>query len=336
MLIKYAFLLSLLLISLPAISQRVSPYQPGSYYPGLESTRDLAAVEPGFYFINYSYWLKTQGYYDRNGERFRGGILDFLGAEINLESPEITAFVDVPFFFYAFPKEILGAHYLVSIAPVYLSSKQSVFLTANDTATNISSEISGFGDLSFMPFGLSWSDGATFDISFMYTIYAPTGRFSLGADDNLGQGFWTHQLQTPFYYYLNEKATALFLMPTLELNGKLKEGDFNAGNRLSLEYGISQYFTEWLEIELINGHNWQIQDDRGSSKWWSNTRFDGRDSKNVFSIGASVWPIKNTLSIRLRYIQDYGVKQRFQNRFWSVSLLFAHPQRSKKVNPTKL
>ena len=298
--------------------QRLSPYQPGAYYPGVESTRDMAAVDPGFYFINYSYWLNTQGYYDRNGNQFDGGIIN----NVDIASPKITAFIDVPLFFYCTPFKLFGAYYLVSATPVYLSSSQSAFISVGDSALNLSSSMRGFGDFSFMPFGLSWSDGERYDVSFMYTIYTPTGRFEIGASDNLGQGFWTHQLQVPFYFYLNQKATGFMVIPTIELNGKIKEVDFRAGNRLSLEYGISQYITEWLEVDLLNGHNWQLQDDKGKGAWWDDTRLDGLDSKNTFSVGVSAWPISNTLCIRARYIQDYGAMQRFSNRFWSLSALF--------------
>ena len=102
-------------------------------------------------------------------------------------------------------------------------------------------------------------------------------------------GIWTHQLQAPTYFYAMEQATAFAVIPTLELNGKVKDADARPGHRFSLEYGISQYFTNWLEIELMNGHNWQISDDTGDDVWWSGTRFDGRDRKNIFSAGIGLW-----------------------------------------------
>ena len=65
----------------------------------------------------------------------------------------------------------------------------------------------------------------------------------------------------PAYFYAMEQATAFALIPTLELNGKVKDANARPGHRFSLEYGISQYFTSWLEVELVNGHNWQISED---------------------------------------------------------------------------
>ena len=101
----------------------------------------------------------------------------------------------------------------------------------------------------------------------------------------------------------------------------MRDYEERAGNRFSLEYGISQYFTEWLEVEVMNGHNWQISDDSGSDAWWDGTRFDSRDKKSTFGVGVGVWTLEGMLSLRLKYIMDYAIKQRFKNQFVSFSLL---------------
>ena len=306
-------------------AQRVGPYQAGSYYPGLINLRDLAAPPAGLIFVDYNYWFNTNGYYDKDGTEFKGGTIDLpllnSSVDVTLE-PKISGYTNVPFLFYASKFKILGgARYLASINPVYLNMNSDVFLAIGDTSGNISGNSSGFGDLSFMPLGLSWSFDNKYDIALMYTIYAPTGRFELGGDDNLGQGFWTHQIQIPTYFYVLEQATAFAIIPTFELNSKIEGTNARAGSRFSLEYGISQYFTSWLEVEIMNGHNWQISDDSGSDIWWYGTRFDSRDRKNSFSAGVGVWPVKDLLNLRFKYIIDYGIRQRFKNQFWSLSIL---------------
>lgn len=196
------------------------------------------------------------------------------------------------------------------------------FLSINDSSGNIKSNVSGFGDLTIMPIGLSWDIHDKVDFSLLYSIYIPTGKYEVGADDNLGQGYWTHQIQVPTYFYFLGKATALILLPTLEINGNIQKHDASIGNRFSLEYGISQYLTDWLEIDIMNAHNWQISKDYGNEIWWSGTRFDGLDTKSIFSAGISLWPIKNTLNIRGKYITEYNVKQRFKNEIWSLSVVY--------------
>lgn len=318
------FLFVLMLLPGAMVAQRISPYQAGSYYPGLASLRDYAAVPAGLFILDYNYWFQSNGYYDKNGNQFTGGTvnLDGIGPVDFTVNPELSGYGNVPVLFYASKFKILGgARYLASISPVIITTNYNVFLSVGDTSANISGKVSGFGDLSFMPFGLSWSFGERVDLAFMYTVYAPTGRYNIDADDNLGQGFWTHQFQLPTYLYFLEKATALAIIPTLELNGSFMGADARAGNRFSLEYGISQYFTEWLEIELVNAHNWQITNDKGDDIWWRNTVFDTKDSKNVVSLGIGVWPGLDWLNLRFKYITDYNAKQRFKNHFYSFSLV---------------
>ena len=306
------------------IAQRVSPYQAGSYYPGLANLRDFAAVPAGLFILDYNYWFQSNGYYDQNGNKFTEGTIDTedYGPIDFTINPDLSGYGNVPVIFYASKFKILGgARYLASISPVFMSIDYNVFLAVGDTSGSVSGSLSGFGDLSFMPLGLSWSFGEKIDLAIMYTLYAPTGKYKTGADDNLGQGFWTHQIQVPTYFYALEKATAIAIIPTLELNNNIIDADARSGSRFSLEYGISQYLTEWLEIELTNGHNWQISDDTGKDIWWDNTPYDTKDSKNIFSVGVGVWPGVDWLNLRFKYITDYGAKQRFKSNIYSFSLI---------------
>lgn len=319
------FIFSLIILPIAAIAQRVSPYQAGSYYPGLANLRDFAAVpEAGLYIMDYNYWFQSNGYYDQNGNQYTGGTvnIDGVGPVDFIADPKLSGYGNVPVLFYASKFKVLGgARYLASISPVILSTDFRVFLSVADTSTAISGNVSGLGDLSFMPFGLSWSFDKKIDLAFMYTLYAPTGKYKTGADDNLGQGFWTHQFQVPSYLYLKDKATAISIIPTLELNGGFIDANAKAGNRFSLEYGISQYLSDWLEIELVNAHNWQISNDYGEDIWWNNTIFDTKDSKNILSFGVGVWPGVDWLNLHFKYITDYGSKQRFKNHFFSFNLI---------------
>ena len=73
------------------------------------------------------------------------------------------------------------------------------------------------------PVGLSWALGQ-FDATFFYGFTAPTGRYTTGADDNIGLGFWTHQFQGFGYFYPNpSQATALMLGLTYELNSEIED-----------------------------------------------------------------------------------------------------------------
>ncbi len=311
----FLFIAILFFAFLNTTAQNVSAYHYGSYQPGLMNVRDLATVpSQGMILIDYNYWLKSDGYYDQNGDRL----------SLDRVDSQVDGYINVPVVYYASDWKIFGARYSVALAPLYMSAGAKINIHLNDGEDDITvtPNISGFGDLIFSPLTLGWSFNDHMDFSFLYTAYAPTGRYKTGADDNIGKGYWTHQFQTPFYYYLMEKATALFVMPTFETNGHVKGSDVRPGNRFSIDYGISQYVTKWLELEVLNGHTWQVGDDKGDDVWWNGTRFEGRDHTNTVSFGVGAWPWAGRLNVRAKYVMDYGVKQRLKTNFLSFSVIF--------------
>lgn len=108
----------------------------------------------------------------------------------------------------------------------------------------------------------------------------------------------------------------------MEFNGKVKGSDVRPGNRFSIEYGISHYFNSWLELEILNGHNWQTRNDQGNDVWWVETPLYTKDHTSTVSFGVGVWPWKDRLNIRLKYAMDYGAKERYRSSFWSLSAIF--------------
>jgi len=317
------FIVSLLLASMSVSNaQNVSAYQAGAYQPGIMNVRDLAVVGPGLIFIDYNYWNNSNSYYDRNGEEVEGYInTDGQYADL---TQQVGGYSNVPVIFWASKFKILGATYMATVAPSYISSnyKMNIHIDKDDQNASSSGNTGGFGDLAVMPLGLGWTLGDNIDLSFFYTFYAPTGRYENEASDNVGRGYWTHQFQVPFYYYLKEKSTALFVMPTYEVNSKIEDSDVRPGSRMTLEYGISQYVTPWLELEVLNGHNWQIGDDKGNDVWWRETQMYTKDKTSTVSFGVGVWPWEGRLNIRAKYAMDYGVEQRYKSNFWSLSAIF--------------
>ena len=152
------------------------------------SLHDYAAAPAGLIFLDYNYWLSSSGYFDKDGEQFTGGTINLPPPKIPIHidiDPGMSGYMNVPGLYYASKFKVFGARFMASIYPIYQNFDYKVFMNNDDTSTNISGNVSGWGDLSAMPFGLSWSFDNKMDLSFMYTFYAPTGRYEMGADDNL-------------------------------------------------------------------------------------------------------------------------------------------------------
>jgi len=321
---KFLLFTVIVLSALPQLlaqESTVSAYQAGAYQSGLLNVRDLSAVDPGLYFLDYNYWNSSNSYYDRNGEKV-DGFESALG-HVDL-SQQVGGYTNVPVIFWVSKFKIFGARYMASLAPVFMSSnyKMNIHADRNDSTAFSMGNTGGLGDIAVIPLALSWTFGNNIDLAFYYTFYAPTGRYENGAGDNVGRGYWTHQFQLPFYYYLQDKATAFVVVPTFEFNSEVEDSDVIPGSRMTLEYGISQYVTSWLELEILNGHNWQVGDDTGDDAWWRETQMYTKDKTNTVSFGVGVWPWAGRLNLRAKYAMDYGVTQRYKSNFWSASIIF--------------
>lgn len=331
---------SIILGAPTADAQVASPLQPGHYAPGLINIRDLVTPPPGLFVLWYNWYVWSGIYVDRNGNELSSLNLN----QINPSLPNVDidlstkGFVTVPAIFWASTFTLLGgARYEASVSPSFLIADFTIvadpggpgFLPVEDRT--IEGSVSGFSDLFVSPVGLSWALGRfedasytdeealayglppprRFNLTFTYSFYAPTGSYESGADDNVGVGFWTHQFQGfGFFFPVASQATAIMAGLTFELNSKIKDVDITPGSRVSLEWGVSHYFTSWFEAGVQGAHNWQISDDSGSDVFWDPSVHDRR---NTLLFGAGLWPIQGHLYVAAKYGFDYAVRQRFDS-----------------------
>ena len=310
-------------------AQHVSPLQTGHYSAGFMDIRDMGRGAPGLAIVWYNQYSYTNKYADKDGNLFSDIPLDYFFPElpsINL-NVDIGSFATVPAIFYGLPKPVLGgAQWVIGVTPSYIRSDSSIISEQRggvinpDLNQNTSSTLTGFGDLNVTPVGLTWSQDH-WDYTFYYGFTAPTGRYKTGADDNIGLGFWTHQPQAFANYYPKvDQSTAYMLGLTYEYNTKVKDEDFNPGNRFSLEYGISHYVTDRWELGIIGGNNWQISDDKGSDVFWDPSV---HDKKSTLAFTAGYWAWSQRLQIVGKYGFDYNAVQRFKSNMFMLNVIFA-------------
>jgi hypothetical protein len=323
-----------------------SPLQQGHYVPGIMNVRDMVTPPDGLFVVWYNWGISSDTFVDGDGNKLSSLNLSEIDPgypDLDIEL-EMKSFVTVPVLFWARGTDLLGgARYIATIAPNYFTADfkavGEVVGGGGDPGYEEGS-ISGWSDLVVTPIGLSWALGhydsisvpdedmaavgapplRRFNVTALYSFVAPTGRYETGADDNLGLGFWTHQFQAFGYYYPYEhQATALMAGLTYELNSGIKDADVNPGNRMSLDWGLSRYFTSWLELSVHGAHNWQITDDSGDDVFWDPAV---HDRKNTLMLGAGFWPWAGRLQVTARYGFDYGMRQRFDNTNLMLNLIF--------------
>lgn len=255
----------------------------GHYAPGVLSIRDFAMPDSGFYGVLYTYAYRTNHLNDAEGNEI-DSVTILPGATLDV-NVDVNAYVLAPTLIWVSKWKLLGAKYGAYISmPFGNTSVGASLTTATGSGRSAETAQFGLGDLLVQPVWLGWTK-EHWNIALGYSFYAPTGKYStesyllpvLGesivveAADNVGLGFWTHQIQgAASWFPWADQRMAIVNALTYEIHGKKKDFDLKPGQDLSWNWGISQYLplkkdmTLLLEVGPTGYSSWQISDDSGS------------------------------------------------------------------------
>ena len=252
---------------------------------------------PRFYlsaiYVNYS----TSTIRDRNGDELA-------------TSGSLHVNAVVPLLWYVSNLEILGANYGVMAA----MPLQGNALEAPALGIDLTNKL-GVGDLYVQPINLGWHLPQV-DVMLGVGVYAPTGRFTAGADDNTGLGMWSFEGSGGTTVFFDRGRTWSFsALGFYETHTKKKDTEVKVGDILTVEGGVGKsFFGGGAMIGAIYFAQWKLsQDDPGIA-------LPTDLSKSVtYGIGPEVvlpLPIKQKLvgMVRLRYLWDVGSKSTTQGR----------------------
>ena len=151
---------------------------------------------------------------------------------------------------------------------------------------------------------------------------APTGRYDSDSKDNIGVGYWSHSFQAAAYYYLADKSTAFMISPLYEFHSDIIDAKVKPGPRFGIDYGISQYFTEKLELTLQGGHVSQIGKDEGEDVYWNKTF---RDQLSTIGLGVGYWFSLDRFYSNLKWTKSFATKQNFITDAIELQLIYTIP-----------
>jgi hypothetical protein len=292
----------------------------GHYTAGVPNTHDFfVPPDEGLFFALYTYVYHTDSFRDRNGNP-----VDHLIVPPRLRPPS-TLPLDVTLNQVALSPAILWVPHFT-----LLGARYGAFLSLGAANANVSAAVEvinrgkqfetgwGFADVYVQPLWLQWSLWRL-DLAASYGFYAPTGRFSVGATDNIGLGFWTQQWQVPAAFYFDEARTfSLIMVQTWEYNSKVSGQDLRAGPRLSLNWAISKIWLDgMLETDVLGYDQWQVGFDQGPDQ--SRLLSGVLDAVHAagFQLGSPKW------GISLKYLHEFEARQRFQGQI--VTFTFGLP-----------
>jgi hypothetical protein len=233
--------------------------QKGQYLPGQQGLNAGVLPEPGFTYANMdiNYFADTLA--NANGSSVR------LNTDYNIWAVENI-------FFYVPKGKFLGAKFAPYIVAPTIANGSLTLGAINFPNLAVNAGGAGIADTWVEPINLGWSLKRA-DINVGYAFVAPTGRYTPGASNNVGSGYWGNDITTGSTVYLTKnKGTSANLFTDWEAHGSKTSGagtSLTPGQAFTMEWGLGQVlplkknFSMLGQLGVIGYDQWQLTNNGG-------------------------------------------------------------------------
>ena len=207
------------------------------------------------------------------------------------------------------------------MAPNFGKTSVAAKLSVLDQIGKTDDDAIGMGDSFVQPIWLGWQ-GERYDLAFGAGAYLPTGKYDAEDGDSIGLGFWTGQLQSSAYWYLDDaRASALEFAVTYEFHGEQEDTDITPGDHVSIEYGYSQYLSQRIEVGISGYSQWQVETDKRPAITELALDPNAKGQVHAFGVEAAYW-FTPQLNVSLRYVKEYEGKARLQGDWIALNFIW--------------
>lgn len=239
-----------------AFATPVTAQQKGQYTPGQFGLNAGTVPAPGLTYENLALNYSASQLNDSNGNP-RPNV-----------SGTYAFWVDENIFLYVPKFKILGGYF----APYISINVANGSLVADIPGTNLGATGGGTGlaDTWVEPVNFGWHL-PRLDANIGYAFVAPTGRYTAGASNNVGSGYWgNHLTDAATYYITKNKATAANIFTDWESHGKKSGTNVTPGQAFTMEWGLGQTLplaknmSKLAQIGLVGYDQWQVSGNGGT------------------------------------------------------------------------
>ena len=199
--------------------------------------------------------------------------------------------------------------------------------TQNPGIPNLSTVAGGSGlaDLFITPIVMGWHLKRA-DIQVQEGMMFPTGRYTPGASDNVGTGYFgNHLLDGVTYYITKNKGTSANVFTDWEVHGTragTNSTNKTPGQAFTLEWGLGQVlplkknFSQLLQLGLVGYDQWQITANGGTVPIGSTNLTIPASTLPYYSVhsiggqGSYILPMKN-LTLYVKGYHEYTAYSHF-------------------------
>jgi hypothetical protein len=273
---------------------------------------------PGVYVSAIYYRYRADSLRDAEGRAVNADPTGDAGHAIN---------AGVPLVYWVTPKKVLGAQFaMMAVLPFANGGLEAPGFGLSETAST------GMSDLYVMPAQLGWQTSRV-DAIAGFAFFAPTGRYTAGASDNLGKGMWSFELSAGGTLYVDKQrsvsvsTTAYWETHTKKQGevalGQIQLDDVKVGDILTLEGGVGKSFLNGaMTLGMAYYAQWKVtRDELGLLD-------SGVAAKHrVFGIGPDVTiPIATKTRlislVNVRYLWEHGAQVKTQGHTLIVTSTF--------------
>jgi hypothetical protein len=293
----------------------LSGQQKPQWMPGQMGLNAGILPSPGFTYANIDI-----GYYSNTFNGSSGDAIPATG------SYNVWAIENI--FYYVPNIKVLGGNlgFNLTLTPATGSLDADIVIPPLGNA-NLSGTAGGGGlaDLYIQPFTLGWHLKRV-DFLVADAFMLPTGRYSPGATDNVGTGYFGNHFETGTTFYVTKnKATSANLFTDWEVHGS-RDGTNNTsktpGQAFTDEWGLGQIvpikkdFSQLMQIGLIGYDQWQVTANGGTVPIGSTGLTVPASILPYYSVHAIggqatyIMPAKN-LSLNFKYEHEYSASSHF-------------------------
>ena len=293
---------ALLIIFLAVALFTAGAQQKGQYLPGQFGLNSGLLPEAGITYGSMSINYSADRLNDSQGDQTPVNGIYSVWAVENL-------------FFYVPSKKILGGKLMTGIVAPTLAN-------GSVTVTQLGANAGGFGiaDILVQPVTLGWKLKRA-DIWLADGFVAPTGRYTPGASDNIGSGYWGNQVMSGSTVYLTKnKGTSANLFTDWETHGVKEGSNITPGQTFTMEWGFGQVLPldkqmhKLFQAGIIGYDQWQVSNDSGDLSSGIPASTVPHYSANAIGFQTNfILPEKN-VNFFFKFDEDFSAKARVEGR----------------------
>jgi hypothetical protein len=248
-----------------------SSQQKGQWVPGQFGLNAGVIPDPGITYANLALNYSASQLNGANGNQI-----------IQNVTGTYSFWVDENIFYYVPAHKFLGGYFMPYIAVNYATGSVVAalppLLPGSTSGISLSGGGSGLADTYVQPVNMGWHFKRA-DFNAGYSFTAPTGRYTAGASNNVGSGYWGNNITSGTTFYIaKNKGTSANLATDWEIHGhktvaSALSGQLSTitpGQAFTAEWGIGQVLplkkdmSQLAQLGLVGYDQWQVSNNGGN------------------------------------------------------------------------